>query len=489
MINKLLLIFSGILLSFSTPANKPADYLLMPTGQYGVAFQDIHWINPAICPDPNYSKVSGKNFSLDNKKHCHELMVRVYYPTHYKTHLGTFYYRPIVVSEQNTLKNNTALKLKEINQLSQLRSHTLENAPIVRNKQFPVILFIGGLGGQSQLYENLITQLVSNGYIVLGINSLFINGEIALPNHKVISPVIIKSWDAVSIQILPVLEGDISFVYKTIHEVSDSDVFKAMDLKHIAGVGHSFGGRAMANVANLHSNWFQALVTLDMEVHMGSFKPQSSVLPMMHIISAYWRSMFNWQRLQYSLNKNSYLVTLTPSEKDLHYSYHMDFTDLSTLQYLPAYQASMAYNQRKLAQGEDLIIKTRGEKVDTLSITRPLYLITKNANSWNIFYYEPGKNAVKISFEEIAGLQNALDKLPKTTLNKSELLPIKKIIHAYHQRFGNFLGKGDGLQITKSINRYLVDFFNTFLKARKNPFKDCMPLTDNTQIKCGPGVF
>lgn len=89
----------------------------------------------------------------------------------------------------------------------------------------------------------------------------------------------------------------------------------------------------------------------------------------------------------------------------------------------------------------------------------------------------------------IPGLQVALDHLSLTHLTESQLIPIKKVIHAYHQGFGNNLGKGNGYEITEALNLYVVDFFNVFLKNEKNPFRACAPLTSNTHMECGPGVF
>ncbi|KTD78563.1 Predicted dienelactone hydrolase [Legionella steigerwaltii] len=397
----------SILLSHLAMAGHPlTDYLLKPTGKYGVSFKDLHWVNDAVCPDPNFSEKREKDFTLDNKKHCHELMVRIYYPVRLKDYGGVPYYPPIIYAEQNILKTKPGVKPEDIEKLSLLKSHTTENAPIVKKAQFPVVLFISGLGGVVQLYENLITELVSQGYIVVGINSVFVNGDILLPNNRIVSMVDPQSWDVVTQKTIPILERDIAFVYKRIHDTAQDDVFKSMDLHHIGALGHSFGGRAIANAANHHEKWFQALVTFDMEVHMGSFESKNAI-PAMHFISAYWRSMFPWFNLHYRLNKNGFLVTLSPNKNEKHYSYHMNFTDFSTLQYMPAYQASMKSDQAKRV----------------------------------------------------------------------------------HQNFGNYLGKGNGVQITKAINRYLIDFFNVFLKDKKNSFSDCSSLTNNTYIKCGPGIF
>lgn len=70
------------------PANT-AVFLKKPTGQYGVGFEDYHWINQKNCPDFNFNGKNQSDFSLDNTNHCHEIIVSVYYPTAQKTKSGS----------------------------------------------------------------------------------------------------------------------------------------------------------------------------------------------------------------------------------------------------------------------------------------------------------------------------------------------------------------------------------------------------------------
>lgn len=56
-----------------------------------------------------------------------------------------------------------------------------------------------------------------------------------------------QSWDVVTQKTIPIMEQDIGFVYKKIHDTTQDAVFKSMDLKYIGALGHSFGGRAIAN--------------------------------------------------------------------------------------------------------------------------------------------------------------------------------------------------------------------------------------------------
>ncbi|KTD60909.1 isoform II [Legionella santicrucis] len=223
----------GILLSHTVLAAQPiTDYLLKPSGRYGVSFKDLHWVNSNVCPDPNFSKRNKNDFSSGNKKYCHELMVRIYYPITSKNYNGAPYYRPLIKTEQDILKTKFGVKTKDIETLSGLKSHTIENTPIIKNTKFPVLLFISGLGGVAQLYENMITELVSHGYIIVGINSVFINGDIILPNNRIVSMVDPQSWDIVTQKTIPILEQDIAFIYKQIHKATQDVVFKSMDLKH-----------------------------------------------------------------------------------------------------------------------------------------------------------------------------------------------------------------------------------------------------------------
>ena len=63
MFKKCLFIFITVYLFFlccyaGSNDNLNQKYLHKPTGEYGVAFKDFHWINNNICPDPMFN---GKN--------------------------------------------------------------------------------------------------------------------------------------------------------------------------------------------------------------------------------------------------------------------------------------------------------------------------------------------------------------------------------------------------------------------------------------------
>lgn len=55
------------------------NYLIKPSGQYGVRYNNCHLINAMQCPDKLYDSVRSRNFSKDNYRKCNEILLRVYY--------------------------------------------------------------------------------------------------------------------------------------------------------------------------------------------------------------------------------------------------------------------------------------------------------------------------------------------------------------------------------------------------------------------------
>lgn len=204
-------------------------------------------------------------------------MVRIYYPSNTKNQATIAYYAPFIKSAKDFLKTIPGITPVQINQLDGIKSNSIEKAPVSEGK-FPALIFNPGFGVQAQIYENTINELVSHGYIVVGINTLFINGEIALPNGHIVKPAMPIDRKEVNKKFLPLQMQDLSYVFKNIHTLHDSDaVFSAIDLNHIGAFGHSIGGKAMAEVVLQHPDWFQAVATLDIASYK-DFEPIKNLL-------------------------------------------------------------------------------------------------------------------------------------------------------------------------------------------------------------------
>lgn len=319
----------------ASPSFKINNYLMQPTGNYAVGFQDFHWINLHNCPDFNYSDKTKEDFSRHNTKHCHEIMTRIYFPTVGKSSDNNLYYPPIINDlKQEIIKQDGNRRVVGIKDLSNLKSFSRKDASIVNGKLFPVLLFSPGFGCPAELYENMITELVSHGYIVVGINTPFIN-LVELPNGHVVKPAILANRKEAGRKFLPLQLQDLAYVFQQLPLLHHSNpVFSAMDLEHVGAFGHSVGAKSLAKIAQEHSDWFHAVVTLDIASYEAHEPIRSFSIPVMHVISAYWEYYFNWP-LEFKLGKNGFLVLLSPSKQNRHYSYHMNYSDLSTMQYLP----------------------------------------------------------------------------------------------------------------------------------------------------------
>lgn len=470
------------------------NYLSKPTGKYGVGFEDYHWINHNACPDPFFNGENKDDFIAVNKKHCHEIITRIYYPAISQDKKRSFYL-PIKSQEQEILSKMSNVSKNSLQQFNTIKSYSIKKAEIVKGKKFPVLLFSPGLGFPAQMYENIITELVSHGYIVVSINTPFIN-YVELPDDHVVKVAKIESPISPEKEHkfveLPTL--DLKYVYNKIHILRRSSIlFSAMDLRHIGLFGHSIGAKASKDLALSNPNLFQALATLDGDAQ-ATHKQFS--FPFMDMMSAkVIRQEKNKSNSLFDSGNNSYLVVLSPNVDDTEYSYHLNFTDLSTLQYLPIYQAYKKYlKQHDKGSNRSFKVKFMSHDLtdkDQEELTTLTFIFVKKGNKWNAAIYEDKEKKGQPKINKIPGLSAALASLPDEQPEKfseSEIASIKKVLlPLFNHPPAGFLGTGNGWEITSSINIYLLNFFDTYLKGKKSQaFKNCAVLSKNTYIKCGP---
>jgi hypothetical protein len=334
---------------------KTTPYLAKPTGQYGVGFQDFYWVNKDLGIDSFYTG-NNDDFSSDNQEnHYHEIITRVYYPTN--EHNTSPFYNSEIQFYQNSF--NIIMKQipglitpEQIQEVSTLRSYSVPNALIIPNKRFPVILFSPGYTSTAEHYENFITELVSQGYIVCAISSPFIN-PVSLVNGHIVQPSQNSGLEDIDKRFQPLQEADLEFTFNEIHVLHNSNpIFSAMDLLHIGAFGHSLGGKTVADIAHKNSYWFQAAATLDLHPDLNGDSLKEFKIPFMHEISAERNVRSRWSGPSeyihdFNLGKNGYLVTLSPNNKDWDYSKHDDFSNSSTYEFMPVFQAVYDYAKKQ----------------------------------------------------------------------------------------------------------------------------------------------
>ena len=353
------------MISQPKPTQEPETYLRKPIGPFGVGHNDTYVTDNSRCPDPICAAVdpthpncdrdddahhpNPKDFTKDNPNRCHGVGMRVYYPTKKSVQLSDLYYPPITRDFQRQL-NVTQAKIPSLTdgmiaQVGKIRSYSTEGAPIMSGK-FPVIFVGPGSGCPSQLYENVITELVSRGNIVVGLSSTFIN-MVALPDKSdyqhVVQPVAIDDEGVSHNQ----QRQDILYIYKNLSKLP---MFSSMDGTRIAAMGHSLGASVLADIAHDYPNLFKIFMTLE----LGRSFPSSEIaaivkVPYLAIVAANRRDPRSFQ----FENRNQTRIRLAPSDKDHRYTAHNSVSDEGTLQYQPALKL---FEEYEIQQGNPVLL-------------------------------------------------------------------------------------------------------------------------------------
>jgi hypothetical protein len=321
---KIIIFISGLLFCSISSAQdmNTDDYISKKNENFykDVGFQDFHWIRWNLnqqdgsysCPsfdatnlnkqdgslqDPYYfySSTEDKNnfknnYSAKNSNFCRELMVRVYFPIKDHADKKPANIDQIVVDDLNLNKLqpinqylSLALQSKFKKDLAQFQNTPTSNydfnqinlsevnLPFSNKNKLPVIFFYPGMGSVFQEYDNLISEIVRHGYIVVGTNFTFINNA-GSPAHEIIfpatknSPQRIVPYDENSQTIVEninstyneqlghnnLMVSDVLFTLNRSNQLSadsNNTLFSSMDLSRVALLGHSGGANAVVMVA------------------------------------------------------------------------------------------------------------------------------------------------------------------------------------------------------------------------------------------------
>jgi hypothetical protein len=314
----------------------PQPYLLQPTGKYGIGYQEISLVNLMLCPDGFYQNgLTDEDYSSGNNKYCHEIMLQVYYPTLNGPQLGDLYYAPVIDDFINDLSKHSVItnhQTKQLSALYQIKTYTQRSAIPLNKKSFPVIFFIPGAGVQSQNYINLISELVSHGYILLAMNSVHIAGSVTLSNDHVVQGYY-PYQDNVRLEEF----SDLHYVMQNLSHIHfDSRLNKIMNFKNMGVLGHSMGAMNLIYYLqqNKHLTSINAAVFLDPGNVLGQKNYPITIqnYPTMVLWSSYFRTHMNGT---VNLKDHDQEIILTPDQSDINFSNHINFTDYSTIQYHP----------------------------------------------------------------------------------------------------------------------------------------------------------
>lgn len=210
--------------------------------------------------------------------------------------------------------------------LATIYTHISENTAVASGT-FPVIIFSPGTDTASEYYENVISDLVSQGYIVVGRDNMAKEKD-----HK-----------AAFLEVMSIRQN--------LEKLHDSGtIFSAMNLQQIGLMGHSLGGAVSIRAAHKHPKQFQSVIALDAPTYLPLTATATDdpywwdvrkeiKIPALQIHASTWQRRYSGgSLLPVRLTERNYHVLLTPDASDTDYSDHNNFSNTATLQYHPLSQ-------------------------------------------------------------------------------------------------------------------------------------------------------
>ncbi|EJW15919.1 hypothetical protein M5X00_10980 [Paenibacillus alvei] len=268
----------GIGISIALPIIFPVFHFPRPSGSYEIGTVTYHWT------DLSRHEVFGSDKSAHRG-----LMVQVWYPSKKGSSIS---YAPYL---QNSSSVPTALArlhnfpVFSLKHLKYVISHSSSSIVAADNKNnYPVVLFLEGLTGYRQMNTYQIEELVSHGYIAVGIDQPGAAASVTFPDGREIAGLSKPEMDSLREQnrstvekldllnnaeimdgVIPYFAKDISFVLNQLESINSADpnhiLTGKLDLQHTGILGVSFGGTVGAE-ACLKDPRLKACLVMDVDM-------------------------------------------------------------------------------------------------------------------------------------------------------------------------------------------------------------------------------
>ncbi|MGG2111244.1 carboxylic ester hydrolase [Lysinibacillus pakistanensis] len=241
---------------FELPIIAPMFSFPEPTGPYKIGTTSLHLVDEKRLEE--YTK------EPDDHR---ELMIQIWYPAEVNKNELTAPYT--THSKELAAGLQTALPLPQfaLQHLNKIQTHSYQDAQLVKNESgWPVLLFSHGMN--LYRYQNTfqVEELVSHGYIVVGIDHTYDAAATVFPDGRTVlnSPQLDDGIPALDKHIA-VWTDDVTFVLDQLekfNQIKNEELYHSMDMKKIGMFGHSYGG-ATAMQMLLRDDRVKASINMD----------------------------------------------------------------------------------------------------------------------------------------------------------------------------------------------------------------------------------
>lgn len=265
----------GLGLSAALPIVLPVFQFPSPSGPYQIGTVTYHWVDSS----------RHELFSTDPLAR-RELMAQIWYPVKADTSAERAPYVQDASALSSALARAVHLPGFTFDSLQEVATHAIPSAPIANDAlNYPVLIFLTGITGYRQSNTFQVENLVSHGYIVVGIDQPYAAATVVFPDgHQILGwtrdqmqPLIQQSLSPVANApilngqtltngIIPYFAQDVSFTLDQITAVNTADpdgiLTGRLDLQRVGTFGISLGAM-VASEACRSDHRLQACLMMD----------------------------------------------------------------------------------------------------------------------------------------------------------------------------------------------------------------------------------
>ena len=344
----------GMGLATSLPIVLPVFHFPGPSGQYAIGTVTYHWT------DDSRREV----FSTD-KNRRRELMAQVWYPARKGSASSHASYIPDADAVATALVRLHNWPDFSFQHLKYVTTNATVSVPMADDKpSYPVLIFLEGLTGFRQMNTFQVEELVSHGYIIVGLDQpgaavtvIFPDGQqIAIPSiPQVMNPLVDQSLSphekapqfngqTFKDGILPYFAQDVSFTLDQLATLNMADpkhiLSGKLDLQHIGVFGMSLGGMVSAQ-ACLQDPRIKACLLIDVAmtndvVQKGLRQPAMWITRPADSMRLERQRAGGWAEKDVEQTQNTMRSVYNNLPGDGYFvqipgAFHIDFTDLTYL--------------------------------------------------------------------------------------------------------------------------------------------------------------